>query len=187
MSLTPVQRANQVSILAACQIIGLDLPPGVDYGRAVKVHCPFGAVHHADGGVEAAMRVYDDHVYCFAGCGSFSPVSLVAHAFDIPRSQAARELLDRAGMTAVDSREAVDIWSELAAEPEPDTARLAEALKTFCRRTAPDWSARQFESGISQMLSACLGLLRHVRTAAQADQWLTSCKVFMAHQLTHDD
>jgi hypothetical protein len=174
---------EKVPILAACQLIGMNLPDDIAYGRAVKVHCPFGELFHNDGGTEAAMRIYADsnHVYCFAGCGFFGPVGLVSHAFDITRRAAARELLARAGIRMPTPRE---VWDAATTHVEPpDTALLAEALKTFCRRTAPAWESDQYRPDVAERLTRCLGLLDHVVTPQAADQWLTACKTIMARVL----
>lgn len=181
---TRAQIEEQVGILAACSLIGMDLPPGVAEGRAVKVHCPFGEVHHADGGIEPAMRIYVDsnHVHCFAGCGSFRPIGLVAHAFDITRNTALRELVDRTGNRSLIKYR--DVWTETLTGTPPDTSRLAEALKTFCRRIDHTWAARQFDGPISGQLGKCLSLLDHVKSEQAADLWLDSCKLIMTRVLS---
>ncbi len=170
---------EQVSIVDACRLIGMDVPDGVMHGRNMKLHCPFGEVFHSDGGVEAAMRIYPEsnHLYCFAGCGYHTPVTLVAQAFDLTRRDAARELLERAGLREPTREE---IWTAVATHHDPpDTAYLAQALKTYCRRTVPDWERRQYEPDVSRRLSACLALLDHVDTDEAALRWLTGCKAIM--------
>ncbi len=173
----PVRFADEnISILAALTLIGVDLPPGAGE-RAVKIRCPFGELHHADGGIDPAMRIYPDRVHCFAGCGTFRPVGLVAHAFDITRRQAASELIERTGCQ-LPAR--YNVWTDHDDETAPDTARLAEALKTFCRRMCAEWHTRQFEPTISGQLSRCLSLLSFVHDEAAAQRWLEACKRVMA-------
>ncbi len=166
---------EQVPILLACRLIGMHLPDLIA-DRALKVHCPFGELYHNDGGIEPAMRVYvtDNRVHCFAGCGSYRPVKLLAHALGIPRISAARELLERVGISR-QSRE--KRWAEALTHTEPlDKALLAEALKTYCRRTVPDWDRRQYEAAPARTLALCLDLLDRVHTAEQAQRWLAGCK-----------
>ena len=174
---------EQVSILDACRLIGMDLPESLVYGRNPKVHCPFEELYHRDSGIEAAMRIYveSNHVYCFA-CGSaYGPVGLVAAAFDISRRQAARELLERAGIRPTTQAR---MWSEaLEHEPALDRAALGEALKTYCRRTIPDWDSRQFEPEAAAHLARCLGVLDHVANQKEARQWLYLCKAIMTRRL----
>ncbi len=179
------QIEEEIGILAACSLVGMDLPPGVGEGRAVKVHCPFGTVHHADGGIEPAMRIYveSNHVHCFAGCGSFRPVALVAHAFEMTPRASLRELMDRCGYEPSSSKYG-DVWTEEVSRAEPDRSRLAEALKTYCRRVDPNWQQRQFERSTAEQLSRCLSLLDFVRSDEAAQQWLAGCKVAMSRALT---
>jgi hypothetical protein len=181
---SPITVANeQVSILYACRLIGMDVPETLD-GRPPKVHCPFGPIYHRDQGAEAAMRIYpdDNHVYCFAGCGYFTPVSLVAHAWDTDRTSAAVDLLERAGIKPLTLAQA---WAQASTtERLPDIALLAEALKTFCARIDPTWSTRQFTPVISAPLRRCLLLLDHVHTEEQAHQWLDVCKLVMRRVLS---
>lgn len=157
----------------------MDLPEGFANGRNMKVFCPFGDLYHSDGGVEAAMRIYPDSnsLYCFAGCGGFGPVSLVAHAWDLTRRAAARELLERTGITGP-SR--ASVWAQRELVDPPDRVLLAEALKTFCRRRVVAWSTTQFDPVVAARLSACLALLDHVATDEDAGRWLEVCKAAMA-------
>ena len=181
---SPVTVANeQVSILAACQLIGMDLPDHLAYGRNPKIYCPFGELYHVDSGAEAAMRIYveSNHLWCFAGCGYFSPVSLVARAFDLPHRVAADELLERAGIRPPTPDE---VWRSAVGHHEPpDRDLLAEALKTFCRRQDPGWDDTQFHPGVAPVLSRCLALLDHVDSDEAAAQWLSGCKEAMSRTL----
>ncbi len=185
----PVALADeQVPITTACRLIGMYVPEAVDMGRSVKLRCPFGEIYHRDHGVEAAFRVYPEsnHAWCFS-CGQhYGPTRLVAQAWGISRLQAAAELLERAGIKPATL---ADLWAEVAHhEPAPDTTMLAEALKTFCRRVDPDWEFNQFEPPVAAALSACLGLLDHVRNQADAALWLDQTKrVMHTHLATVDD
>lgn len=185
----PVALADeQVPIATACRLIGMHVPESVDMGRPVKVHCPFGEVYHRDHGAETAFRIYADsnHAWCFS-CGQhYGPTKLVALAWGISRRQAAAELLERAGIKPATL---ADLWAEVAHhEPVPDTTMLAEALKTYCRRIDPGWEFHQFEPDVAAALSACLGLLDHVRSQADAALWLDQTKRVMQSRLgTVDD
>lgn len=174
---------EQVPIESACRLVGMDLPEDLAYGRNMKMFCPFGDLYHSDGGLEAAMRVYveSNHVFCFAGCGLFGPVALVAHAWDMTRLAAARELLERTGV-AGPSR--ASVWARTQLPDPPDRALLAEALKTFCRRRVPGWATAQFDPAVAERFSACLALLDHVHTDEDAGRWLEACKAAMANDPT---
>ncbi len=182
---SPVTVANEnVSITMVCRLVGMDIPEDLAYGRNVKVWCPFGDVYHTDGGDEAAMRIYveSNSVYCFAGCGYFTPVSLAAHAWDLTRRAAARELLDRAGIVTAAP---ASVWQAALPHDEPvDHTLLAEALKTFCRRTVPGWERRQFEPEPAALLTRCLSLLDQVVTDEDARHWLSGCKRAVAARLS---
>lgn len=177
---SPVGLANeQVSIVKACQLVGMDLPDDIAYGRSIKVHCPFGDIYHADQGHEAALRIYveSNSAFCFAGCGHFTPVWLCAQAWDIDTTTAALDLLERAGIRPVSL---ADQWAQATEDTVlPDTTLLNEALKTFCRRLTPAWDDLQFEPGIAASLTRCLDLLDLVRTDADTQQWLQGCKQVM--------
>jgi hypothetical protein len=174
---------EQVPIAFAARLIGMDIPEDLDHGRALKVHCPFGPIYHRDQGDEAAMRIYagDNHAFCFAGCGFFTPVWLVAHAWDRDPRSVAVELLQRAGIKPVSL---ADAWAQAATfQPAPQVTLLAEALKTFCARISPDWEVAQFTPGVAATLRRCLILLDHVGTETQAQQWLRGCKTVMRRAL----
>ncbi len=179
-----VELANtEFPIATACQLIGLDVRVDESYGKSIKVHCPFGDLHHIDGGADKAMRIYPDSnsAFCFAGCGYFTPVRLVSHAWGRPYAEVAEELLDHAGVKRKSLRErfteARD-WS-----PDVDRTMLAEALKTYCRRVCPDWLERQFDARVGDRLTRCLVLLDLVGDAAQAQEWLAGSKRAMEHIL----
>lgn len=184
----PVVYADeQVAITTACRLIGMQIPEAADLGRPVKVHCPFGEIYHRDRGTETAFRIYPDsnHAYCFA-CGQrYGPVRLVSLAWGISARNAAVELLERAGIKPVTL---ADLWAQVADHaPVPDTAMLAEALKTYCARIDPGWDAGQFDPATAATLSGCLVLLDHVSTAGDAQLWLTRTKQVMSARLTTVD
>jgi hypothetical protein len=171
---------EKVSIVLACNLIGMDIPEDVGSRRSVKVHCPFGEIYHVDQGYEAAFRIYPDSnsAFCFAGCGYFTPVSLCAHAWGTPSATVAVELLERVGVKPVSL---ADAWAQVAShEPAPDAVLLAQALKTFCRRTCLNWEQIQFEPAVAATLTRCLALLDLVGTEADAGTWLAACKRVMS-------
>lgn len=181
---TAVAIANQqVPIAMACRLLGVSIDTDDGYGKSVKVHCPFGDVHHSDGGAEKAMRVYPDTntAYCFAGCGHFTPVRLLSHAWDRPAAEVALDLLDQLGhrpLSLADQFAGHETWT-----PPPDPGQLAEALKTYCRRIDPSWDDRQFEPRVAARLSQCLRLLDRVATDDDANRWLTGAKKVMSQLL----
>ncbi len=147
-------------------------------GDTRKLHCPFGVVAHADFGMERSLRSYPDNTaYCFACARCWTPVRLMAEYWDCRQSEAAEKMLRMAGVTAPDWRES---WEQAHQPPLPDTAALGEALKTWCRRVrGPEWEREQFRPEVSGPLAACLGVLPLVTTAAEADAWLSGCKLIM--------
>lgn len=172
---------DQVTITDACRAAGMDIPDA-EYVRGRKLHCPFEAFYHRDFGREPALRIYPDtnHAYCFACATTFTPVYLVAQAWGLPVRTAARELLERFG-----SRAAVaDPWTD-PGRPPPDTALLADALRTFCARTAPGtWDDAQYDPRVSELLGGCLALLDRVTTDDAAIAWLAGSKAVMTSALT---
>lgn len=176
---------EKVSIVAACRLIGMDLPEDLGfYGKSLKVHCPFGAIYHSDGGVEAAFRIYPDSnsAYCFACKARFSPAWLAAQAWDQDITTAAESLLEQTGYRPLSYQET---WVNLIEdEPAPDVNYLGEAFKVFCSRLTPEWRRLQFEPDVAVSLSRCLSLLDLVRTAEQAKQWLAGCKKVMEATLS---
>lgn len=180
-----VAEANEiVPMTTALRLVGTDVPDDIGYGRSLKIRCPFGEVYHSDQGSEASMRVYVDSntVHCFSRCGSFTPVSLVAAAWDLSRRDAAVELLERIGHKPVSLAEA---WAEVIRRDDlPDRTLLAEALKAFCRRVDPSWDDDQFEPTVAATLSRCLDLLDRVTTTDDARTWLTGCKQAMTRAFT---
>jgi hypothetical protein len=171
------QFANQkISIATACQWAGMRVFEGE--GER-KVRCPFGDVAHADGGVEASFRMYeeDNSAYCFACSKYWSPVGLMSEFWDCTRAEAAERMCKTAGITPPDWRER---WEELQHPVPPDTASLAEALKRWCSRIyGPLWGVDQFEPRLAVPLMACLGVLPLVSSGQEADIWLHGCKLAM--------
>lgn len=151
--------------------------------RGIKVHCPFEAVEHPDGGREPAMRVYPDHGWCFAESRYFSVVSLLAEVWQVPREEAAREALQRAGLQR-DIHYAALFESAAGYQPEPDQDALAAALITWCEACFPGWREAQFQDPAAGRLAQCLGLLPLVRDSGDCDTWLAAAKKAMARVLT---
>ncbi len=186
---SPIGLANeQIAITFACQLIGMDIPDDIGYGRSMKVRCPFGDLYHRDGGVDPSFRIYPDgnSAHCFNCSQSYSPVWLVATAWGITARQAAVELLERAGVTP--PVDLADAWQRAAdRRTTPNITLLAEALKTFCARVATeagvDWEDAQFTPSVAGVLSRCLGLLDHVTDDTGATQWLVACKTIMRRSI----
>ena len=176
-----VRLANErVSITQAFSLAGYDVGYMASSG---KVYCPFGNLYHVDHGATRAMKVYPNtnSAWCFAGCGYFDPVKLMAEARDISVEQAAEAILTETGWVAPTAEA---LWDSLMNEPEKiDTADLAEALKVACSRMSPYWEDIQFEGGVAKMLTRCLSLLSKVRTAEDAQRWMTVAKEAMREAL----
>ncbi len=168
-----------VSIITTCNLAGMDLPEDVVYRRSTKLYCPFGEIYHSDQGVERAFRIYVDSnsAYCFACSMYFTPVRLVALAWDLDYVTAATELLDRVGYRPLTLAEA---WAKAAQrEDPPDYTSLREALQTYCCRISPDWDRLQFAPVPASALTRCLDLLDRVHTEAEAREWLEGTKALM--------
>ena len=177
-----IETANdRVSIISAFSMIGMDL---ADFSiSSLKIYCPFGELYHFDEGRTKAMRVYPgtNSAWCFAGCGYFSPVKLIATDRGIPELQAAEILLESTHYVAPDF---ASQWDALVNTPPPvNTSDLTEALKTACARMAPNWEDLQFEPRIGRKLNQCLGLLRKVKTDEQATKWLSVSKQAMEAEI----
>jgi hypothetical protein len=177
---------ERVSIITACRLVGMDVPEDLQQGRSGKVRCPFGHLYHSDHGVEPAMRLYPESnsAWCFSCSTYYTPVTLVARAFDQRYETAAAQLLQHIGYKPVTLAQA---WAQVVERPNPPQRRLlAEALKTYCRRVDPRWEHTQFHPGQAAALDRCLALLDHVETDEHAAQWLDGCKAVMRrclHQL----
>lgn len=174
---------EQVSIIKACNMIGMDIP---DFSLAsLKVYCPFGHLYHADEGRSRAMRIYPatNSAFCFASCGYLSPVKLIAIDKDSTEQEAAEWLLEQIGWVPPDY---VSQWEALEGKPEEiDTVALTGALKTACVAMTPQWEELQFEEDVAVRLSQCLGLVRKVKTKEDADKWMSVSKQVMARELAH--
>lgn len=177
---------EQVSIVGVCRDLGIHVDP--DRGRSAKVHCPFGAIYHSDGGVDPTLRVYPDSntCFCFRGCGYFTPVWLYAQAHDLSTTDAATALLEAIGYQPPNPEA---LWEAALTPPElpVDTASLAEALKMFCARSDPSWAEHQFDPGVSRTLARCLELLTRVRTSDEVRLWLETTKPVMHRLLKGDE
>lgn len=176
---SPIALANEhVSILHACRKIGLSVPEELT-GRSMKLSCPFGDVWHTDQGAQKALRLFPEtnSAYCYAGCGFYTPVSLVAMAEDRDPEDVAIELLQEVGYKPVSLAQ---YWADVqVTEQSPDRAMLGLALRTYCERVVPGWSERQFDEQVARRLSRCLSLLAKVETEGDAELWLDTCKKAM--------
>lgn len=171
---------EQVSIVVVCQLLGVPLD-GEQLRR--KVHCPFGAVYHSDGGLSPTMRINPEAntARCFNCEQTFTPVRLYAHAMDLSLRVAASRLLDHVGYRPLD---AATVWRQAQQyRPAVDKALLADALKTYCRRICPGWPDRQFDPQVAATLTRCLAILDLVLTPADVAHWLDACKVAMTNVL----
>lgn len=179
-SLVAVANA-QVPMWVACAEVGMD----VHGATSKKVYCPFGEWSHADGGEEAAFRVYHDHGFCFACWQYYSPVSLCVAAWEADPEHAARALLAKIGFTPAAY---TDQWDRVLKPPAVDREAVARALKTRCMREAIDWSERQYDPLVAEYLARCLGLLVQVTSEDDARQWLETCSAVMISVLrrSHD-
>lgn len=177
-----IDLANEnMTIIQACNLLGMDVN---DFSIAsLKVWCPFGQLYHSDGGSTKAMRIYPatNSAWCFAGCGYFTPVKLIAMDRGVTDQQAAELILERTNYVAPDYESR---WQALVeAQPTIDKDDLAEALKVACARMTPDWEDRQFDEEVAQKLRQCLGLLPKVRSAEDATKWLSTTKKIMERTL----
>lgn len=155
---------------------GIEVPGGASE-RGTRIWCPWGEFSHPDGGAEAAFRVYYDHGFCFAEGAYFSPAGICAAVWDCTITEAARQMLELAGISSPDYREhwrSVVDWSQ-----PPDLDALAATLRLWCAERYPQWRARQYDKPVAGKLAACLGLLGKVRTEADCRMWLSGCKRVM--------
>ncbi len=178
---SPVVLANRrIPFAVACRMAGVEIPGDVPE-HGIKIYCPFGEYSHSDGGSEAAFRVYPDHGYCFACGEAFSAVKLCALVWDCTPDEAARQMLELAGVADPEYREQ---WQRLVNWSQPaDVDGLASALRVWCSRTDPQWPVRQYDSAVAAKLAECLGVLARVRTQEDCRIWLAGCKKAMAQVL----
>lgn len=168
---------DRMGIVDAANFIGMDVSSG-DFQLA-KHFCPFGAVFHSDGGASRAFKFYPDtnSAWCFAGCGYFNPVKIIAMDRSITEPEAAEVILTETGYVepTVEAR-----WEAATAVVDTvDTDYLTEALKTYCARIEPDWVSRQFDPEVSTVLRKCLELSTLATTSAAAAEWLSKTKTVM--------
>lgn len=153
---------------------------GVDAGGRAKAHCPFG-FEHDDGGQEQALRVYQDHGYCFAEQRYFTVTLLLSAAWEVTREDAAAEALRRFGWKPVSY---AHMWQGVTLPQEPDRNALRAALSTWCGAQCLDWDRRQYEDAAAGKLAQCFGLLPLVHTEDECATWLEACKRAMAPYLS---
>lgn len=177
-----VELANaRMTIIQACAEVGVDVP---DFSTgSIKTYCPFGQVFHSDGGWSKAFRVYpaSNSAHCFAGCGFFTPVKLIARANNWSDAEAAQVILEKTNYVPPDY---ASQWEALTQSGEAiDLDGLGEALKVACARMDPSWEERQFDQQVSVTLSRCLDLLPKVKTSTAAQEWLGVSKQVMQRVL----
>lgn len=172
---------SRMSIVSACNMLGVSVGEFA-YG-SIKTYCPFGQLWHQDGGSTKAFRVYaaTNSCFCFAGCGMFTPVTLLAKARDMTNEESAEWILVHTGYVEPDFQSQ---WDALTSRPTSvDRDSLTEALKTACAGMDPAWEDRQFDPEIAKRFTACLGLLPKVQSAEDATQWLSVTKTAMSRAL----
>jgi hypothetical protein len=141
--------------------------------RGMKADCP------ACGG-EMALRVYPDHAWCFAGCGRFSAVRLLAVVWEMDFATTAHEMLEKAGYVRPDPME---VFTRTPSPEDPKTDDLADALRIWCEANCPDWGTRQYDPPTARVLARLLGALRAVRSEEECDLWLARAKEIMGKVL----
>lgn len=184
--LTLVELANsRMTIVQACNTLGMDIPDQL-WGSP-KFYCPFGHLFHADGGMGKAFRIYlqTNSAYCFAGCGRFEPVSLIALDKDWTDDRAAEWILDQTNYVPPDYESQWTNLQERATLVNQDA--LSEALKVACSRFAPDWEDLQLEDRVARTFRKCLEILPKIQTEEQAEKWLTTAKETMRRVLGEEN
>jgi hypothetical protein len=172
---------SRMSITRVCNMLGVSVGD-FTYG-SIKTYCPFGQIWHTDGGTSKAFRIYaaTNSCYCFAGCGMFTPVTLLAKARDQSPAEVAEWILAETGYVPPDY---VSQWEALTSAPtEVDRDALSEALKYACAGMDPAWEDKQFEQPVAATFTACLALLPKVTTASEATTWLAATKTAMRRVL----
>lgn len=143
-----------------------------------RAYCPFGEFSHPDSGIEKAMRVYPDHGWCFAESLYFSPVRIYAMMNELSEEEAAGQLLDHVGYLPGSWQER---WEQVSCpKAEPDRDALSAALQVWLGTRYPGWGNLQYDSRVSSVLAACLGLLPRVNTEEDCRVWLERAKQAMA-------
>lgn len=164
-----IELANErLDIVQACNDLGMDIN---DFSiSSLKVYCPFGHLYHADGGKSKAMRVYPgtNSAWCFAGCGYFTPVKLVAMDKGISEQEAAESILEATNYIPPDWQ---SNWDNIMAPRPIDKDALTETLKIACARLDKNWESRQFEEPVAHKLRQCLELLSKVATEEDITKW----------------
>jgi hypothetical protein len=108
-------------------------------------------------------------------------VKLCAAVWDCTAEEAARQMLEQAGIADPDYREQ---WKRLSnwSQP-PDADSLVKALRVWCAGNCSRWTVRQYDRDIADKLAGCLRLLALVRTEKDCRTWLAGCKKAMASVL----
>lgn len=164
---------DHYSIIKACERVGLDMD---DYFRARKMHCPFGALYHLDGGDDPAFRVYEDsnHAFCFACNKYFTPSVLIAQYEGLSEDKAVESMLLELGFIESDNDAR---WEKVQdTEAKVDKAALAQAFQIAAERIIQPWGVRQYDSDVVTWMARCLQPLDRVTTVEQGERWLETVK-----------
>jgi len=181
-----IDKANEICAVdkVLSDVAKVEIPEHVE-GRTGKLYCPFGEFYHSDNGQEPTVRLYTESnsAFCFRCNQTFYPVSLASAVLGVSKTKAAWFLLELVGFKLPSFEELWDKYTNPAEVP-PDTSMLALALSVYCRRISDSWATQQFDKDIAKRYSVCLEALDSVATERHAEQWLVSCKEFMAKVLT---
>lgn len=166
-------------------MLGMEVSSG-DFQLA-KHYCPFGAVFHIDGGASRSFKFYPESnsAYCFAGCGFFTPVKLIAMDRNLSEAEAAEVILTEIGYVEPTPEARWEAATTVTDSVDPDY--LSEALKVYCARIDPDWEVDQFDDRIASTLQKCLELSALATTQQLAAEWLAKTKLVMRRVLIGDD
>lgn len=183
----PQAIANRVvPITDACRLIGISVY-GISNGSSAKLQCPWAEIWHSDGGYAKSFRIYENtnSCFCFACSMVFSPVSLYALYHDLTHHDAAVQLLDVVGYTALNLHAT---WEDVLTKPdEVDHQALIQALTLYCARVCPDWPERQFDERVSRIMLTCFKLVDKVASGEDSARWLSATQAAMSQALMSEE
>jgi hypothetical protein len=145
-------------------------------GKSIKGRCPFADVYHLTVDADLSMRVYSDtnSAYCFAGCGSLTPVFIYAKLNDLSYSKAAWSLL---GFVGYKPKNLTEQWRELVSYSEPfDKLSYRQAFIEYCNFTFDNWAELQYKGSVAGAVSKLFSVLEVVNTMDDANTWLSVSK-----------
>lgn len=157
-----IQRANATS--STIRILNDELRcnvPEYSMGKSWKFHCPWG-FEHKDHGIEKHARYYweDDEAFCFKDHGKLDPVGLRAMQWGMPKTAAAKRMLDEAGvLRRKNFRQRMDEMLEMQANPPaPVEARLTTARAALYESLSrvPQYAEHQFRPDVQETLQDAL-------------------------------